>query len=99
MPQKQKLSFLSAIVLPLFALAAFFLFSPAKASATYCPNGEVFSACQNNPTGCGTGAGGCVMSGFTGIFGFCKANYVTYVGPSGPGTCNDQCVTCTYGVY
>lgn len=103
MPQKQRLSFLSAIVLPLFALAAFFVFSPAKATATSCPYGSVYehNGCLT-PGSCSTGSGECYLSGTRyGVYVFCQAgdNGVGGVQMPGEGSCNDGCVTCYDGYW
>lgn len=96
---KQKLSLVTASVLPMLAVSAYLLFAPANARATSCPSGEEYAGCSHGPgqeEGCQSGSGTCYYSGTNGIYVFCK----TENGPpnTGPGTCNDGCVTCEYGV-
>jgi len=86
---RQKFSLAAASILPVVALAAYFLFSPAQATAASC---EFHAPCGSG--GCQSGAGYCWPNGSNnGIYVFCAGDG----NAGGPGVCNNGCVTCTDG--
>lgn len=88
---KQKVSMLSAALLPALALSAYFLITPARANAQSCPGGEFKANCGTGGSGCQSGGGFCFPNGAHGTFVFCPP----HVGPGGPGICEDGTVCCT----
>lgn len=99
MGSKQKLAFLSAIILPLIALIAIgFLLtlSPPRLSASSC-NGEYIPCTIKGQSsyGCSGGSGICYESGTEDFFHFCPP-YQGGPPSGGGGYCNDGCVTCVY---
>jgi len=95
MGNKQKFSLAAASILPILAVAAYFLFAPPVARAGSCPNGGIFDPCNGNSgSECNSGTGYCWGNGSTnGIYVFCNGD--GNVG--GPGTCTNGCVTCKDG--
>jgi hypothetical protein len=93
MELKQRISLIVASVLPVVALAVYFLLAPFTTNAT----GNLCHApCGIGGKGCGNGAGGCYNNGSNGIFVFCKNSQGQ---PMGPGSCSNGYVDCTYGSY
>lgn len=91
---KQKLNLLVAFLLPAIALSAYFMITPVPALAAGNP---CHSPCGYEGLGCGNGAGGCYPNGYRGgIYVFCKNSQGQ---PTGPGSCSNGVVTCTYGSY
>ena len=92
MKLKQKLSLLSAMLLPILALAAYLLLVPALANATSCPGGMFKSSCGPGGTGCNTGTGQCVPNNGGGTFIYCPNGHGGF---PGPGTCHNGVTCCT----
>jgi hypothetical protein len=87
---KQKLSILSASLLPALALSAYFLMGAAPASALSCPGGTFQAGCfrgTGQPVGCQSGSGTCYAPGTNGIYVFCPNH-------PGPGICESGGTVC-----
>jgi hypothetical protein len=87
---KQKVSILVASLLPVVALAAYFLLTPTKTSALSCPGGTFNASCYRGPgvpVGCQSGSGYCYAPGDVGYFVFCPNH-------PGPGDCETGGVVC-----
>lgn len=91
---------MAALVIPILALVVFLAVAPPSAQASAqtgsCPGNAVYSPCANG--GCGSGGGSCYPNGSSGYpYVFCRLSNGGVGGAGGPGTCNNGCVTCTYG--
>lgn len=92
---KQKVSLLSGTVLPVLAMAAYFLLAPARATAH---SNAFYSPCGDDG-GCESGSGECYANGSTQeVYVFCYFDGSTQL-PPGTGSCCDGYVTCDYGPY
>jgi len=95
---KQKVSVLSATVLPVLALGVYILVTPVKASATdMCTGDEVYAPGGPGGTGCADGHSGGVSVGQHDLFVFCSDGNGF---GNGPGVCaSEGCVACDYGPF
>ena len=92
MVNKQKLSILTAFLLPALALSVYLLLIPVRTVEASCPGGEISAPCNlgGGVIGCQSGSGTCYRPGTNGIYVFCNPH-------PGPGTCfSGGCVKCTH---